>query len=107
MQARPPQAAVNGATGMLVGPVSVLFAGVVQSTWNFHSLSEFEPKLSMKLGEPAGGAIVPSRSDGSTPPKLELSWKHCCVAAVPLSIALRSKAQSLAPPKVCPLLKML
>ena len=30
----------------LVGPVIDVFAGVVQSTWNFHTWSVFVPKLS-------------------------------------------------------------
>src|SRR5258708_5098092 len=107
MQLPPPHASVNGDTGMLIGPVSVVLAMFVQSTWNFHSLSELEPKLIRKFGEPAGGASVPSRSEGSTPPKLELSWKHCWVAAAPVSIEARSKAHNLAPANVVPLLKML
>src|SRR5712692_10174163 len=107
MQEPPPHASVNAATGMLRGPTSVVLAALAKSTWNFHSLSEFEPKLKRKFGEPAGGAVAPSRSEGSTPPKLELSWKHCCVAAAPASMEVRSKAQSLAPANVVPLLKML
>ena len=74
---------------MLVGPVSVVFAVLAQSTWNFQRFSEFVPKFSMTFGAPAGGAVEPSRSDGSTPPKLDDSWKHCCVAAAPVNIALR------------------
>src|SRR5438445_12764664 len=107
MQVPPPQAALKAPTGMLMGPVRLALAGLAKSTWNFHSLSEFEPKLRRKFGEPAGGAVGPSRSEGSTPPKLVLSWKHCCVAAAPASMAVRSKAQSLAPAKDEPLLKML
>jgi hypothetical protein len=107
MQVPPPQAGVNGATGMLSGPVSVVLAGVVKSTWNFHSWRELLPKLRRKFGEPAGGRVAPSRSAGRTPPKLELSWKHCMVAAAPLSNAPRSRAQTFAPAKELPLLKML
>src|SRR5712692_10805554 len=107
MQAPPPHASVKAATGMLRGPVRVVFAEFAKSTWNFHSLSELEPKLRKNSGEPAGGAVAPSRSAGSTPPKLVLSWKHCCVAAAPASMLVRSKAQSLAPANVVPLLKML
>src|SRR5260370_2145267 len=90
MQAPPPQASVKGATGMLMGPVKVVLAEFAKSTWNFHSLSELEPKLRKNSGEPTGGAVAPSRSAGSTPPKLVLSWKHCCVAAAPASMLARS-----------------
>src|SRR5216683_4048055 len=36
MHVPPLQAAVYVATVSVIGPVSVVFAGVVQSTWNFH-----------------------------------------------------------------------
>jgi hypothetical protein len=36
-----------------------------------------------------------------------LVLKHCCVAAPPLSIFVRSKAHTFEPAKVMPLLKML
>ncbi len=43
MQLPPPEhAAVNAATGMLVGPVKVELAGVAKSTWNFQRLPEVE-----------------------------------------------------------------
>src|SRR5262249_37258360 len=113
MHVPPPlQAAVNVATLMLVGPVRVELLGVAQSTWNFHRLSAFVPKLSSRFGVPAGGSpeppgprveVAPSRSEGSIPPKLELSWKHCWVAAAPLSMLTRSNAHTLAPANVCPL----
>jgi len=32
----PEQAAVNGVTGIAVGLVNVLLAGVAKSAWNFH-----------------------------------------------------------------------
>ena len=41
---------------------------LAQSTWNFQRFKELEPKLTKKLGEPAGGAIVPSKSEGNKPP---------------------------------------
>src|SRR5713226_9781240 len=108
MHVPPPlQAVVNAATPMVVGPVKVELAGVAKSTWNFHSRSEFEPKFRKKLGEPAGGAVDPSRSDGNSPPKDELNWKQTCVAAAPLRIAAPSNAQAFEPAKVVPLLKML
>ena len=68
MQAPPLQAGEKDATGIVVGPVSVMFAGVVQSTWNFHSCRLFDPKSSRKFGEPAGGGVDPSRSEGSRLP---------------------------------------
>src|SRR5947208_2704773 len=49
MQVPPPlQAVVKDATGIVVGPDRVEFAGVVQSTWNFHSSRLFVAKLSRK-----------------------------------------------------------
>ena len=50
MQTPPPplHAAVKPATGIAVGaPLNVEFAGVVQSTWNFHSSSWLVPKSMM------------------------------------------------------------
>src|SRR5437870_7819064 len=54
---------VNGVTGIEVGPVSVEFAGVFQSTWNFQKF-RFEVVASSrtKVGEPAGCIILPSMS---------------------------------------------
>src|SRR4029077_8011541 len=72
----PPQAALKDATGMLMGPVNVVFAGVAQSTWNFQRFSLFAPKFKMSLGAPAGGSVAPSRSDGSRPPYELLVAKH-------------------------------
>src|SRR5262249_30435341 len=73
----PPHAGENAATGIVVGPVSVEFAGVAQSVWNLHSSREFVPKLTRSFGEPAGGGVDPSRSEGKRPPYAEVSWKHC------------------------------
>ncbi len=103
MQVPPPQACAYEATAMLVGPVNVLFDGVVQSTWNFQNASEvvvFSPTT--KFGEPDGGSVALSRFEGKRPPKLLLVVKHCWVAAVPFSMLARSKAQSSAPRNVVP-----
>src|SRR5689334_18453416 len=100
MQAPPPQAGVNAATGMLIGPVKVELAGAAKFTWNFQRLSELVPKLSMKAGEPEGGRVVPSRSEGSRLGAPEL--KHCMVAAAPASIFARSNAQTVLPTNVFP-----
>ena len=83
-------AAVNAATGMFVGPVRVEFAGVLKSTWNFHRFNEFVSKFRKKFGDPAGGSVDPSRSDGNRPPKDEVKWKHTCVAADPARMAAPS-----------------
>src|SRR5260370_30817530 len=104
MQLPPPEhAAVNAATGMLVGPVKVELAGVAKSTWNFHKLSEFVPKFRYMSGAPAGGALDPSRSDGNRLPTLELSWKQTCVSTAPVSILLQTNAHARAQPNVLPL----
>src|SRR5439155_1200948 len=104
MHVPPPlQAGENAATGIDVGPVMLVFAGVVQSTWNFQSWSAFVPKLSRKFGRPAGGAVVPSTSDGNRLPNVLLRVTHCCVAAWPASIFVRSNAQTSGPRNDVPL----
>ena len=81
MHVPPPlHAALNEATGIDVGPLNVVLAEFDQSTWNFQRFSAFVPKFRNGFGAPAGGGVVPSRSDGSRPPNAVLSWKHCCVA---------------------------
>src|SRR5437868_13463856 len=80
MHAPPLHAGENDATGIEVGPESVVFAGFAQSTWNFQSWRLLVAKLRTKFGEPLGGAVDPSRSDGSRLPYELLSAKHCCVA---------------------------
>src|SRR5262245_52539250 len=101
-QTPPLQALVNAVTGMLVGPVNVELAGVAQSTWNFQRLSELAPMLTRKLGEPFGGGVEPSRSEGKRLSKVELSCTHCAVAGAPVSIAARSNAHTRAPIFVFP-----
>ena len=50
-----------------------------------------------KFGEPAGGSVDPSKSDGNSPPKDELRWKHTCVAGNPARIAAPLYAHTCAP----------
>src|SRR5229473_3944466 len=91
MQVPPLQASVKAATGTLMGPVRVEFAGVVQLTENRQTVNELLPKLMNGSGVPdAGRLAAPSRSAGSTPPKLVESWKHCWVAAAPDNMDERS-----------------
>ena len=46
MHAPPPlHAGENAAVVRFVGPVSDVFAGAAQSTWNFHTCNAFVPKL--------------------------------------------------------------
>src|SRR6266568_8558926 len=87
MHVPPLQAGVNAATGMLVGPLKVDWAGVAKSTWNFQRFKEFVPKFRKKFGDAVGGKVGPSRSEGSTPPNEEDNWKQTCVAAAPASMA--------------------
>src|SRR5258708_1276894 len=90
-QVPPLQASVKAATGTLMGPVRVELAGVVQLTEKRQTFRELLPKLMNGSGVPAAGRLVaPSRSAGSTPPKLVESWKHCWVAAAPDNMAERS-----------------
>src|SRR5262249_19178949 len=94
----PLHAGENAATGIVVGPVSVEFAGVVQSVWKRQRRRLFVPKATRSFGEPTGGGGVdPSRSDGRRPPYAEPSWKHCCVADNPCSIRPRSHAHTCEP----------
>ena len=64
----PPQAAEKAATGSVAGPVKVELDGVVKSTWNLKKFRLLVPKFTRKFGEPEGGAIAPSKSDGRRPP---------------------------------------
>src|SRR6266853_3897899 len=108
MHAPPPlHAGLNADTAIFTGPVKVLADGVAKLTWNRHRFRLLVPKLRKSPGEPAGGAVLPSRSAGSNPPKLELNCEHCCVATLPASMLARSNAQTLEPAKLDPLLKML
>src|SRR3954468_16486223 len=54
-QFEPLHARLNAATGTDVGPVSVVFAGVAQSTWNRHTLRELVPKEMSGFRSPADG----------------------------------------------------
>src|SRR5437762_10197506 len=102
------QAGVKAAVAIVVGPLRLEFAGVAQSTWNDQSSSAFVAKLITSLGAPAGGALEPSRSDGSSDPWLEPTSKHCCVADCPCNMLARSYAQTSAPRYCVPaLLNML
>src|SRR3712207_3353970 len=87
MHVPPLHASLKAATASVLGPVIVELAGVVQSVCIFQTRSEFEPKLTKYSGAPAGGAVCPSMSAGSTPPKAELNWKHCSVAAAQIGRA--------------------
>ena len=92
IQVPPPHAWLYEETESEVGPVSELFAGAVQSTWNRKYCSEVDvPSVTMKFGSPDGGSLVPSSEAGSTVcSPLENAMKHCCVAACPASIFARS-----------------
>src|SRR5690242_13481050 len=107
MQVPPPHAAEKPATEIVVGPVSAVFAVFAQSTWNFQRRRLFVPYESRKFGEPDGGGVDPSRSEGNRLPYDVLSWTHCCVAACPDSILARSYAHTSGPSKLAPFLKRL
>src|SRR5262245_6952519 len=93
---------VNAATGSVVGPVNVEFPGAAQSTWKRQSRRLFVPNSTMVLGAPVGGGVGPSRSEGSNPPSLVPSVKHCCVAGWPASIFARSQAHISGPRNAAP-----
>ena len=56
--------------------MNVEFAGTVKFTWNFHKFNLFTPKFRKKFGEPAGGGVDPSMSEGNNPANEGLSWKQ-------------------------------
>jgi len=60
------QAKVNAAaSASVVGPVNVELFGFAKLTWNLQRCSAPSTSRFMrKFGEPAGGAVAPSRSDG-------------------------------------------
>src|SRR5262249_1827993 len=99
MHVPPPRhASVNPVTGITVGPVNVLLAGVAKSTWNLNRLSELVVAMSTKkFRDPAGGAVLPSRSEGRRLATLDACWKQTWVAAAPASMAVRSYAHASAP----------
>src|SRR5262245_20303352 len=97
------QAGVKAATGSVVGPVKLELAGVVQLTWKRQSNRLFVPNSTIGFGDPAGGGVAPSRSAGSSPPSLEPSVKHCCVAGWPTSIFARFQAHISGPRNTVPL----
>ena len=79
-------------TGIDVGPVSVLFAGVAKSAWNFQRLSLFPPVSTFRNRPdvPAGGPAFPSRLAGTRPKYVPARKKHCWVAVRPATIWARS-----------------
>src|SRR5258708_1859165 len=106
MQVPPPHAAVKAPTETLVPVASVLFGGVVQSTWNLRELSALAPPPARATNHseaPAGGAVVPSSVAGrKVCSPLLVAMKHCWVAAAPVSMAERLKAQSSEPRPAVP-----
>src|SRR3954469_11769281 len=91
-------ASVKPAIGITVGPVNVLRVGVAKSTWNLNRLSELVVAMPMKkFGDPAGGAVAPSRSEGRRLATLEGCWKQTWVAGAPASMAVRLYAHASAP----------
>jgi len=65
MHVPPPQALLKAATpDTAVGPVSVPVPAD-QLTENLQKLTAVDVILIRKFGEPAGGKVVPSRSEGS------------------------------------------
>src|SRR5512140_984758 len=78
-------------TVITVGPVKVLLAGIPKSAWNLNRLSEVVVwRVTKKFGDPAGGGVLPSRSEGRRPATLVDCWKQIWVAGRPASILVRS-----------------
>src|SRR3954464_12216501 len=79
------------AIGSEVGPVKVALGGEKELTLNLKRLSEVVVwRVTKKLGEPAGGGVLPSRSDGRRLATVFGCWKQIWVAGPPASIAARS-----------------
>src|SRR3981081_4535084 len=98
MQVPPPlHAALKAATGSEVGPVRVVLATLVQSTWNFQYVSALVPNSMRVPAAPAGGAVAPPKSAARSPPNAVPCVKHCCDAAAPVIILARSRAQNFGP----------
>src|SRR6185369_332184 len=106
MQTPPPQARLKPATpAMFVGPVSVPVPAV-QLTEKRQNWTAVLVKRSRRFGEPAGGKVVPSRSEGSRlAPAVVLA--QACRAIAPVSILSRSNAQTVLPVNERPFLNML
>ncbi len=101
------QISLNVATGITLGPLKVEFPGMAKSTWNWKRSRSLESAISTKkLGDPVGGSVLPSRSDGKRLATLGGFWKQILVAELPASMAARSKAHACAPAKVWPEGKM-
>src|SRR6478752_4583537 len=99
----PQSSGSKSAIGTSTGPEKVALPGFEKSAWNFQTWitspglpsMKLAPRDSAKLGEPSGGGVAPSRSDGTpqvtcgfTAPGLTYSND----AGAPASIAARSKA---------------
>ena len=82
MQAPPlVQAVVNPGTVSVVGPVKVLAVGLAKLAWNLKTLSVVvDWRFTRNAGDPAGGAALPSRSDGKALAMLEVGPKQIWVA---------------------------
>src|SRR5262249_31420503 len=108
IQVPPPlQAPVKAATGMVMGPVSVAVPAVKVTFVSCPRSTAVGSESTKKPREDASGGGGPSMSDGRTPPNAVLNWKQIWVAGLPASMLVRSKAQSLGPANVWPLLKTL
>src|SRR5437763_13580955 len=99
MQVPPPQASENGSVASVVGPANVELAGVPKSTWNWNTarLSAPAPSEETRSGEPAGGGVAPSRSDGSRLATSVGASNETEVAGCPASMPDRARAATLAP----------
>src|SRR5215510_9077845 len=106
MQTPPPQARLNAATPeTAIGPVSVPVP-VVQFTAIRQNCTVELVTLINRFGEPAGGKVEPSRSDGTRlAPAVVLA--QACRAVRPSSIWLRSNAHTVLPVNVRPFRNML
>src|SRR6266851_1119000 len=91
------QAWVKDVSAIAMGPMNLELLGVAKSTWNLKRCSAVPLNRSTKkFGSPTGGAVAPSRSDGKNENSV-VFVKQMAFASVPANMAVRRKAQALAP----------
>ena len=101
--------AVNAAGVITVGPEKVDCFGFAKLTWNFQTFSTPPngSRLITKFGEPEGGDVAPSRSDGNRLEYAPFNLKQTSAGfELPISMAFLSMAQASGPTKLPELWKM-
>src|ERR1700693_6402286 len=104
MQVPPPQAMLKELTAISIGALSVELVGVAKFGLSLYIRKVLSvSKVKKYPGEPSGGSVGPSTSDGRKLPSPEIVYMIPTGDAAPASIAVRSYASSAAPTKLKPL----